>query len=181
MKENSLNWLNGKPSVEKSTGHIIINSFTLILFSSFQFSCPLYKFTDCIRPFFFLASFMQYDSRLFRRPPSNSEVEPVSLTSKVQTNLSETENTLPLASKTRIEDQKLLQQELQAKLKDNEEKLALEKSGWDPKLPIISAITPTYERFLQKAELTCLSQTFKHVKNFDWIVVEDLYEKNKPR
>ena len=64
----------------------------------------------------------------------------------------------------------------QAKLKDYEEKLALEKSGWDPKLPIIYAITPTYERFLQKAELTRLSQTFKHVKNFHWIVVEDSYE-----
>ena len=114
---------------------------------------------------------------MLRRTPSNTEVEPISLTSKVHTKLGETKNPLPPASKSRIEDQKLLQRELQAKLKDYEEKLALEKSGWDLELPIIYAVTPTYERFLQKAELTRLSQTFKLVKNFHWIVVEDSYEK----
>ena len=119
----------------------------------------------------------QYDSRLLRRTPSNTEVTPLFLTGKVHTKLSETKDPLTLASKSRIEDQKLLQQELQAKLKDLEERIALEKSGWDPKLPIIYAITPTYRRFLQKAELTRLSQTLQKVKNFHWIVVEDSHEK----
>lgn len=40
-------------------------------------------------------------------------------------------------------------------------------------LPTIYAITPTYARCEQKAELTRLSQTFLHVPNFHWIVVED--------
>lgn len=42
---------------------------------------------------------------------------------------------------------------------------------------IVYAVTPTYARFLQKAELTRLSQTLKHVKDFHWIVVEDSYQK----
>ena len=37
----------------------------------------------------------------------------------------------------------------------------------------IYVITPTYARIVQKAELTRLSQTFLHVVNFHWIVVED--------
>ena len=98
-------------------------------------------------------------------------------TAKVHTKLNETKDPPPLSSKTTVEDQKLLLQELQAKLKDLEERIALQKSGWDPKLPIIYAITPTYERFVQKAELTRLAQTLKHVKNFHWIVVEDSHEK----
>ncbi len=40
-------------------------------------------------------------------------------------------------------------------------------------LPTIYAITPTYKRYTQKADLTRLSQTFMHVKNFHWIVIED--------
>ena len=40
-------------------------------------------------------------------------------------------------------------------------------------LPTIFAITPTYQRFLQKAELTRVANTFLHVPNFHWIVVED--------
>ncbi|XP_011499151.1 PREDICTED: galactosylgalactosylxylosylprotein 3-beta-glucuronosyltransferase I [Ceratosolen solmsi marchali] len=39
--------------------------------------------------------------------------------------------------------------------------------------PIIYAITPTFTRPVQKAELTRLSQTFLLVPNFHWIVVED--------
>ncbi|KAF3421884.1 hypothetical protein E2986_01914 [Frieseomelitta varia] len=39
--------------------------------------------------------------------------------------------------------------------------------------PTIYAITPTFARPVQKAELTRLSQTFLHVPNFHWIVVED--------
>lgn len=40
-------------------------------------------------------------------------------------------------------------------------------------LPIIFAITPTFTRPVQKAELTRLAQSFALVPNFYWIVVED--------
>lgn len=40
-------------------------------------------------------------------------------------------------------------------------------------LPTIYAITPTYKRFLQKAELTRVANTFRHIQNFHWIIVED--------
>ncbi|KAL4625044.1 galactosylgalactosylxylosylprotein 3-beta-glucuronosyltransferase 2-like [Arapaima gigas] len=40
-------------------------------------------------------------------------------------------------------------------------------------LPVIYAITPTYTRAVQKAELTRLSNTFRQVPGFHWIVVED--------
>ena len=43
----------------------------------------------------------------------------------------------------------------------------------NPNLPHIYAITPTYERLTQKADLTRLCQTFKHISNFHWILVED--------
>ncbi|XP_054656161.1 galactosylgalactosylxylosylprotein 3-beta-glucuronosyltransferase 3 [Dunckerocampus dactyliophorus] len=45
----------------------------------------------------------------------------------------------------------------------------------DPKssLPTIFVITPTYARLVQKAELTRLSQTFLHVPQLHWIIVED--------
>lgn len=39
--------------------------------------------------------------------------------------------------------------------------------------PTIYAITPTFTRPVQKAELTRLSQTFLLVPNFHWIVIED--------
>ncbi|KAK7901333.1 hypothetical protein WMY93_018102 [Mugilogobius chulae] len=40
-------------------------------------------------------------------------------------------------------------------------------------LPMIYAITPTYSRPVQKAELTRLAQAFRQVPRFHWIVVED--------
>lgn len=40
-------------------------------------------------------------------------------------------------------------------------------------LPVIYAITPTYSRAVQKAELTRLANTFRQVPQFHWIVVED--------
>lgn len=43
--------------------------------------------------------------------------------------------------------------------------------------PVIYAITPTYKRYVQKAELTRISQTLKLVPNIHWIVVEDSEEK----
>ncbi|XP_076830468.1 galactosylgalactosylxylosylprotein 3-beta-glucuronosyltransferase 2 isoform X1 [Brachyhypopomus gauderio] len=39
--------------------------------------------------------------------------------------------------------------------------------------PVIYAITPTYTRAVQKAELTRLANTFRQVPHFHWIVVED--------
>jgi len=44
--------------------------------------------------------------------------------------------------------------------------------------PTIYAITPTYARWTQKADLTRLSQTLLHLPNFHWIVVEDATEKS---
>ncbi|MEQ2249493.1 Galactosylgalactosylxylosylprotein 3-beta-glucuronosyltransferase 2 [Ilyodon furcidens] len=40
-------------------------------------------------------------------------------------------------------------------------------------LPIIYAITPTYSRPVQKAELTRLAHAFRQVPRLHWIVVED--------
>ncbi|XP_059422176.1 galactosylgalactosylxylosylprotein 3-beta-glucuronosyltransferase 2 [Carassius carassius] len=40
-------------------------------------------------------------------------------------------------------------------------------------LPVIYAITPTYSRAVQKAELTRLANTFRQVPQFHWILVED--------
>lgn len=40
-------------------------------------------------------------------------------------------------------------------------------------LPTIYAVTPTYWRYVQKAELTRISQTLALVPNVHWIVVED--------
>lgn len=41
------------------------------------------------------------------------------------------------------------------------------------KLPTVYVITPTYDRFVQKAELTRLSHTLMLVPNLHWIIVED--------
>jgi len=43
----------------------------------------------------------------------------------------------------------------------------------DPSLPWIFAITPTYSRYTQKADLIRLSQTLMHVTNLHWVIVED--------
>ena len=44
---------------------------------------------------------------------------------------------------------------------------------------MIYAITPTYRRPVQKAELTRLCHTFLLVPNFHWILVEDAKVKSK--
>ncbi|CAN9501567.1 unnamed protein product [Ophioblennius macclurei] len=44
---------------------------------------------------------------------------------------------------------------------------------WSESLPTIYVITPTYKRFVQKADLTRMSNTLLHVANLHWIVVED--------
>lgn len=46
-------------------------------------------------------------------------------------------------------------------------------------LPIIYAITPTYTRPVQKAELTRLAHAFRQVPRFHWIVVEDASTKSE--
>ncbi|KAB0349699.1 hypothetical protein FD754_014556, partial [Muntiacus muntjak] len=43
----------------------------------------------------------------------------------------------------------------------------------EPQLPTIYAITPTYSRPVQKAELTRLANTFRQVAQLHWILVED--------
>lgn len=47
----------------------------------------------------------------------------------------------------------------------------------DPNKPTIYVITPTFTRPVQKAELTRLLQTFLHVSNLHWIIVEDTLKK----
>ncbi|XP_053222942.1 galactosylgalactosylxylosylprotein 3-beta-glucuronosyltransferase 1 isoform X2 [Podarcis raffonei] len=44
---------------------------------------------------------------------------------------------------------------------------------WSDALPTIHVVTPTYSRPVQKAELTRLANTFLHVMNLHWILVED--------
>ncbi|XP_067895981.1 galactosylgalactosylxylosylprotein 3-beta-glucuronosyltransferase 1-like [Heterodontus francisci] len=44
---------------------------------------------------------------------------------------------------------------------------------WSQSLPTIYIITPTYTRPVQKAELTRLANTFLHIQNLHWIVIED--------
>lgn len=47
----------------------------------------------------------------------------------------------------------------------------------DFNLPTVFVITPTFTRFVQKAELTRVSQALKPVKNLHWILVEDSVNK----
>uniref|UniRef100_A0A8C5QIU5 Galactosylgalactosylxylosylprotein 3-beta-glucuronosyltransferase n=1 Tax=Leptobrachium leishanense TaxID=445787 RepID=A0A8C5QIU5_9ANUR len=44
-------------------------------------------------------------------------------------------------------------------------------------LPVIFAITPTYKRIVQKADLIQIANTFRQVPSFHWIVVEDAINK----
>ena len=81
--------------------------------------------------------------------------------------LIEAENTL---------DRLILQQNvLNNRLKTATRKLdnIIQTNRQSEDLPMIYAITPTYKRFTQKADLTRLSQTFMHIPNFHWIIVED--------
>ena len=45
-------------------------------------------------------------------------------------------------------------------------------------IPSIYLITPTYQRPHQKAELTRLKNTFLHVPNLHWIIIEDGIDKS---
>ncbi|XP_071835206.1 galactosylgalactosylxylosylprotein 3-beta-glucuronosyltransferase 1-like isoform X2 [Apostichopus japonicus] len=70
-------------------------------------------------------------------------------------------------------------QMLKAKLKHYEDlsEKSIQSKGEVNNLPFIYAITPTFTRPVQKAELVRLTLAFLHVKNFHWIVVEDSTEK----
>ncbi|XP_066553466.1 galactosylgalactosylxylosylprotein 3-beta-glucuronosyltransferase 2 [Amia ocellicauda] len=45
--------------------------------------------------------------------------------------------------------------------------------------PVIYAITPTYSRAVQKAELTRLANTFRQVPHFHWLLVEDSHSRTE--
>ncbi|KAM7377473.1 hypothetical protein PAMA_013996 [Pampus argenteus] len=62
---------------------------------------------------------------------------------------------------------------LQEQIRKSEATKQPQKQQVKPPLPTIFVITPTYARLVQKAELTRLSQTFLHVPQLHWIVVED--------
>lgn len=47
----------------------------------------------------------------------------------------------------------------------------------DFNLPTVFVVTPTFKRFVQKAELTRLYQAFKNVRKLHWIIVEDSVDK----
>ncbi|XP_068736740.1 galactosylgalactosylxylosylprotein 3-beta-glucuronosyltransferase 3-like [Montipora capricornis] len=47
----------------------------------------------------------------------------------------------------------------------------------DASFPTVFVVTPTFKRYVQKAELTRISQAFKLVKKLHWIVVEDSVKK----
>lgn len=52
------------------------------------------------------------------------------------------------------------------------------EAGKNKQFPIVYCITPTYWRYVQKAELTRISQTLKLVPHVHWIVIEDGGEKS---
>ncbi|XP_014012166.1 galactosylgalactosylxylosylprotein 3-beta-glucuronosyltransferase 3 isoform X1 [Salmo salar] len=62
---------------------------------------------------------------------------------------------------------------LQEQMRKAEPTKPPQKLAVKPSQPTIYVITPTYTRFVQKAELTRLAQTFLHVPQLHWILVED--------
>ncbi|KAF0039136.1 hypothetical protein F2P81_009620 [Scophthalmus maximus] len=62
---------------------------------------------------------------------------------------------------------------LQEQMRKSEATKQPQKHAVKPSPPTIFVITPTYSRLVQKAELTRMSQTFLHVPQLHWIVVED--------
>ncbi|XP_013400799.1 galactosylgalactosylxylosylprotein 3-beta-glucuronosyltransferase 3 isoform X1 [Lingula anatina] len=89
---------------------------------------------------------------------------------------------LELSAKERrlqLQEERLLhlEKELNKSYSNSAVSMLKQQQSFIKDLPTIYAITPTYARCVQKAELTRLSQTFLHVRNFHWIVVEDAVEK----
>ncbi|XP_042201207.1 galactosylgalactosylxylosylprotein 3-beta-glucuronosyltransferase 3 [Callorhinchus milii] len=77
----------------------------------------------------------------------------------------------------RQKDQRVLH--LQNEVKKLQKQVRAEEEAERRQLPTIYAVTPTYSRLVQKAELVRLSQTFLHVRKFHWIVVEDAANRSK--
>ena len=65
------------------------------------------------------------------------------------------------------------QNELLDAIENLKQAVQKQREKTDRNLPYIYGVTPTYKRLTQKADLTRLCQTFKHIKNFYWILVED--------
>ncbi|XP_031570163.1 galactosylgalactosylxylosylprotein 3-beta-glucuronosyltransferase 3-like [Actinia tenebrosa] len=55
----------------------------------------------------------------------------------------------------------------------------IDKQKINRAVPTVFIVTPTFKRFVQKAELTRVSQALKGVRNLHWIVVEDSLRKSK--
>ncbi|XP_046626686.1 galactosylgalactosylxylosylprotein 3-beta-glucuronosyltransferase I [Neodiprion virginianus] len=72
---------------------------------------------------------------------------------------------------------KLISEDMRAAIKsiETQKRMLLQMQGKEyyRNKPTIYAITPTFARFVQKAELTRLAQTFVHIPTFHWILVED--------
>ncbi|XP_064600134.1 galactosylgalactosylxylosylprotein 3-beta-glucuronosyltransferase 3-like isoform X2 [Liolophura sinensis] len=81
--------------------------------------------------------------------------------------------------KSDLENEKNALQQAVVKLRQKYGVDAVSDFSLNKNLPTIYAITPTYARCEQKAELTRLSQTFLHIPNFHWIVIEDSETKTK--
>ncbi|XP_030636076.1 galactosylgalactosylxylosylprotein 3-beta-glucuronosyltransferase 3 [Chanos chanos] len=59
------------------------------------------------------------------------------------------------------------------RLQEQLKKAMAPKAPKKSNLPTIYVVTPTYARLVQKAELTRLAQTFLHVPQLHWVLVED--------
>ena len=86
-----------------------------------------------------------------------------------------------IKAKKTEEELKLSLIQLSRELRTNDQvnsKLQRPNAREDFKLPTVFVITPTFKRFVQKAELTRVSQALKPIKNLHWIVVEDSANKS---
>ncbi|XP_024082704.1 galactosylgalactosylxylosylprotein 3-beta-glucuronosyltransferase 2-like isoform X2 [Cimex lectularius] len=79
--------------------------------------------------------------------------------------------------KQSMDEYEILLRETREQILDRLKMCQQDCQHWDPDLPIIYVITPTYSRPVQKAELTRFSQTLMLVSNIHWIIVEDSQKK----
>lgn len=83
-----------------------------------------------------------------------------------------------VAMKQSMDEYELLLRETRGQILDRLKMCQRDCQHWDPDVPVIYVITPTYARPVQKAELTRLSQTLMLVNNLHWIVIEDSVKKS---
>ncbi|CAH1401126.1 unnamed protein product [Nezara viridula] len=83
-----------------------------------------------------------------------------------------------VSMKQSMDEYELLLRETREQILDRLKMCQRDCQHWDPDVPVVYAVTPTYTRPVQKAELTRLSQTFMLVNNLHWIVVEDAPKKS---